>query len=1164
MRTFRHAPWVRSVAWMVTAALWCTLIAAPAAAQPSAPKAAPAADVASGPTLAVLQVTNQSGSSIQNLGSRAAAALNERFTASKRFRVLGQDAVDKAVTTVGARLPLRADARDGGLLKIAQALGADYMVMAAIDSVEADVAQKMAVVRTSTKVFGRAAEAFVCETEITALNLDRANSEPLLIDDALEQNALQIAKDVATQLSLRGRVLSTVDFSTLRVQVDQRDYLRPGTLLSVLRNGLKIATLKVKTVSMAEALCEIVERDRPDTTPGVNDVVIVYREATMTPGTGRADYDPGTGQPIPPKVKGHDSGLGTTVIGVLAGVAAVAAGWFLLSNSKDIRADARTPKLVAPVNNATVTVDSSSKLTTPFSFVSTTTIYTDQHMLQVASDPQFQNVQIIKTVAGSTQASSTSSTTSGDANAPKSTYTYTPDTTSAFLSGGTYYWRVVAVSGQKSYPSATYTLLVNQAGSGGNTGGVLRSPDTVTALAGNANVEVQWTPVTGAAYYHVMRRLLTPRAANSVTPGRLSQPSGGSSAWLRSEGRRVPRTARSSRDLGLTRQTDASLAGFSELTKVGPTVLSFSDSGVSNGTEYQYVVLSEDGRGQITPLVQAQSTSYVRVTPLATRPPAVPTNLAATPGNGQVTLTWTANTESDLAGYQVFRATSANGNFVDVTSNLVTDDGSPASQKLSAGPGDVSVVDTGITNGVSVYYRIRAVQMTTLVNSVARGGLTSALSDAVTATPSTSPPQELQVVQPPNGSTIDADRPQLTWRGVSGATEYTVQVATDANFTQNLAQTTSTSTDMIYPVALPALTSGTTYYLRVGVYDTNLQALRFGQTSSFTQGTVARYATTVLTTQGGTPFNGAKLSIDGVEQSDLTPAQVIMVPKSDGSAYTLGATFNDINGTRYTGTASYRPGVDAATVTIDIVASGVAPSIPTGLTVTGETDRVVLRWNPDPGLGQAGVVTAQRYSIQRRANTAEGQFTEIAIVTGPTVTTPASAAQLIYPDVNVTLGTRYFYRLVAISAANVQSVPSVTADGVAGVGVVQVITPQNNQSFSGLVTNAGQAWTSVIEFGWIKVPSAVRYVFEIGYDSALHNLLEGGNKLIAQSDLPSTTVTLGSDAPTGFVWTDNGTADMQTLYWRVVAVDDQNRILNQTEARRVFVDPPGLIVVPTN
>jgi len=31
------------------------------------------------------------------------------------------------------------------------------------------------------------------------------------------------------------------------------------------------------------------------------------------------------------------------------------------------------------------------------------------------------------------------------------------------------------------------------------------------------------------------------------------------------------------------------------------------------------------------------------------------------------------------------------------------------------------------------------------------------------------------------------------------------------------------------------------------------------------------------------------------------------------------------------------------------------------------------------------------------------------------------------------------------------------------------------------------------------------------------------------------------------------------LYWRVVAVDENNVILNQTEARRLFVNQPGLI-----
>ena len=47
-------------------------------------------------------------------------------------------------------------------------------------------------------------------------------------------------------------------------------------------------------------------------------------------------------------------------------------------------------------------------------------------------------------------------------------------------------------------------------------------------------------------------------------------------------------------------------------------------------------------------------------------PPAAPTGLSATRGNGSVSLAWNANTESDLAGYRVFRSTSLP---VDTTGN---------------------------------------------------------------------------------------------------------------------------------------------------------------------------------------------------------------------------------------------------------------------------------------------------------------------------------------------------------------------------------------------------------------------------------------------------------------------------------------------------------------
>ncbi|MGR9053289.1 MAG: PKD domain-containing protein, partial [Gammaproteobacteria bacterium] len=76
-----------------------------------------------------------------------------------------------------------------------------------------------------------------------------------------------------------------------------------------------------------------------------------------------------------------------------------------------------------------------------------------------------------------------------------------------------------------------------------------------------------------------------------------------------------------------------------------------------------------------------------------TTPPAMPTGLAATPGDTQVSLGWNANTEPDLAGYYVDRATDAAGPFVRLNNAAIV---------------DTQYVDTGLINGQLYVYRIVA------------------------------------------------------------------------------------------------------------------------------------------------------------------------------------------------------------------------------------------------------------------------------------------------------------------------------------------------------------------------------------------------------------------------------------------------------------------------
>lgn len=80
--------------------------------------------------------------------------------------------------------------------------------------------------------------------------------------------------------------------------------------------------------------------------------------------------------------------------------------------------------------------------------------------------------------------------------------------------------------------------------------------------------------------------------------------------------------------------------------------------------------------------------------PPDTTSPAAPSGLAATAGNASVDLTWMANGESDLAGYNLFRSTTTGGPYTKVNGALIS---------------GTSTTDTGLTNGTIYFYVLQAV-----------------------------------------------------------------------------------------------------------------------------------------------------------------------------------------------------------------------------------------------------------------------------------------------------------------------------------------------------------------------------------------------------------------------------------------------------------------------
>jgi fibronectin type 3 domain-containing protein len=128
---------------------------------------------------------------------------------------------------------------------------------------------------------------------------------------------------------------------------------------------------------------------------------------------------------------------------------------------------------------------------------------------------------------------------------------------------------------------------------------------------------------------------------------------------------------------------------------------SYTNTGLTNGTTYYYVVSATNAGGTSANSTQASAT------PVA--PPAAPTGLTATAGDTQVSLSWTAS--SGATSYNVLRSTVNGSGYATVSSPTTT-----------------SYTNTGLTDGTTYYFVVTATN----------AGGTSGNSNQASATPAAS------------------------------------------------------------------------------------------------------------------------------------------------------------------------------------------------------------------------------------------------------------------------------------------------------------------------------------------------------------------------------------------------------------------------------------------